>query len=312
MWATAMNAESVSGSLKAPSQMDAFQQARRSEQVRQTTLILGSICLSLNSLLYASEVASTIQPAPGQYGGIEGRTVTDINATDDGHLIEFLIAPGSTGFVPTDIPIELVTVTWNSESWTKLTIDQTEVVSDESVELALDGVFFVDFNPHKSIPGISLPKPTESMTLEPRSYEFSLVPNLELVCEGAECQNDILVTLEYSIESVDDPLPGDFNFDGITDFNDFIILTRHFGVNDPIASQALPSFAKGDANLDGQTDFADFNILVANFGATQATSEASSVPEPGTKFLILCGVVTLLSFRRAKGRSSRQSRRDDG
>ena len=55
---------------------------------------------------------------------------------------------------------------------------------------------------------------------------------------------------------------GDFNLDGVTDLDDFLILAAHFG-------QAVDSTALGDADEDGLVSFKDFVILSANFTSSQ-------------------------------------------
>ena len=53
-------------------------------------------------------------------------------------------------------------------------------------------------------------------------------------------------------------MPGDADFDGDVDLNDFAALKAHFG--------AAGGPADGDFNGDGQVDLNDFALLKANFG----------------------------------------------
>lgn len=246
--------------------------------MRLITLIV--VLLLLNSKAVAEDIIRSISPDVGRYSGETGRTYLDIAESQDGFTAEYLISPQSTGFAPTDFTPPTLVGAWSSDSWTELTINALGIQSNEQLELALDGIFFVDFNPHNTIPGIGLPAASESMKLEPGSYSFTLIPNLDLVCEGGECSNDIEVELGFSVVPVAAPLLGDFNFDGVVNFDDFLILTRNFEVVDLVSDQALPSYRKGDVNLDGETNFADFTVMAANFGATSLPEAAFAVPEP--------------------------------
>jgi hypothetical protein len=68
-------------------------------------------------------------------------------------------------------------------------------------------------------------------------------------------------------------LPGDANYDGTVNRDDFLILYANFG------QQA--DFKHGDFDHDGRATFTDFLILEANFGRTLGESGvALSVPEP--------------------------------
>lgn len=55
-------------------------------------------------------------------------------------------------------------------------------------------------------------------------------------------------------------LSGDVDHDGTVDFNDLLILARHYG--------QMGTYSHGDVNYDGQIDFKDLVLLARNFGHT--------------------------------------------
>ena len=56
-----------------------------------------------------------------------------------------------------------------------------------------------------------------------------------------------------------DRLAGDANLDGAVSFDDFLILSTHFGAVDAV-------FIEGDFDENEVVNFTDFLILSANFG----------------------------------------------
>lgn len=86
------------------------------------------------------------------------------------------------------------------------------------------------------------------------------------------------------------PIPGDSNFDGLVNFEDFLTLSAGFG--------QPGTWSEGNFNDDAIVDFTDFLILSANF---QSSSTAvASVPEPLGHGSLLC-VVAVLAWRRGRG-----------
>ena len=82
-------------------------------------------------------------------------------------------------------------------------------------------------------------------------------------------------------------LPGDADFDGDVDLNDFDILTGNY--------QTGTGWAQGDFDLDGDVDFDDFVIQSLNFGSSVAESAGSeSLPEPTSLAMLAAGGVALL------------------
>jgi hypothetical protein len=99
--------------------------------------------------------------------------------------------------------------------------------------------------------------------------------------------------------------PGDADFDGLVDFDDFVRLRDNFG-------KAPGVWGEGDFNHDGLVDFNDFQLLEVNFGGTvdgltsnptpdQASAlaafAAANVPEPASAGLLF---VTAFLLRRRR------------
>ena len=88
------------------------------------------------------------------------------------------------------------------------------------------------------------------------------------------------------------PLPGDMNRDGDVDFGDFIAFSGRF-------SKPASGWSDGDFNFDGMTTFEDFSQLAAHFGATSPVP-TSPVPEPSGIWLVLLAVSTILWLNRCR------------
>jgi hypothetical protein len=95
--------------------------------------------------------------------------------------------------------------------------------------------------------------------------------------------------------------PGDANLVGVVDSKDFAVLMSHM--------DKPGDFAAGDFNGDGLVNFEDYQLLEGNFGLRSPglapapagaiyLSDASSVPEPGVGAVIAFGAVYLLRRRR--------------
>ena len=59
-----------------------------------------------------------------------------------------------------------------------------------------------------------------------------------------------------------DPFPGDFDFDGDVDGDDFLLWQSNFGGDGPV----------GDADQDGDVDGDDFLLWQSNFGSSLGTT----------------------------------------
>lgn len=84
------------------------------------------------------------------------------------------------------------------------------------------------------------------------------------------------------------PIAGDFNGDGVANYDDLELWKASFGKN---------SF--GDADFDGDSDGADFLAWQRQFGATSSSVAQAATPEPHAGFMLLVGVAAgMLVWRR--------------
>jgi hypothetical protein len=94
-----------------------------------------------------------------------------------------------------------------------------------------------------------------------------------------------------------DLLPGDYNNDGVVDAADYTVWRDTIGQSVTI----LTTGADGDG--DGKITMADYQVWSAHFGNTLSSgagaSANSAVPEPATLWMLLAGILTLCSRRRA-------------
>jgi len=96
---------------------------------------------------------------------------------------------------------------------------------------------------------------------------------------------------DAALQYVSNPLPGDANFDGAVNLQDFNILASNFGATDRFWYQ-------GDFNGDLRVNLQDFNLLASHFGQTNA-SPGVTVPEP-TSFALVSALASLLIVRRRR------------
>lgn len=86
-------------------------------------------------------------------------------------------------------------------------------------------------------------------------------------------------------------LPGDANFDGVVNSDDFNALATSFGIASGMTWQ------NGDFNFDGAVTSDDFNLLATNFGLS-----AAAVPEPSAMLIGVPTSVGMCAMRRRRAR----------
>ena len=121
---------------------------------------------------------------------------------------------------------------------------------------------------------------------------------VEYTFESVDCNGDGLVNLRdancSTAATVDGTLqlagliPGDIDGNGTVEFEDFLILSDHFG--------SPGEYTDGNLDRIDNIGFTDFLILSQNFGKTSANM--SAVPEPSASVLVALAVVALASNRR--------------
>jgi len=98
------------------------------------------------------------------------------------------------------------------------------------------------------------------------------------------------------------PLPGDFNYDGVVDDEDYNTWQASFGSIVP----RLGLWA--DGNKDGVVNAADYTVWRNHESSTGAGSGAGSVPEPACAILVgLAAVLALLNLRRPAQSATRSA-----
>ncbi len=87
------------------------------------------------------------------------------------------------------------------------------------------------------------------------------------------------------------PIPGDFNADGVVDLDDERGLDRNFGTNNP----------DGDFNLDGIVDLNDVWLFSQALEASAPAGAAVNTPEPSSALLSMMVMLGLLVVRPRRG-----------
>lgn len=248
------------------------------------------VILTLSLLLmsgdcWAEPVVLDVHTPLGFFGDPDGNfrnvtvneEVTRIEARVMGDVISYISA----------VPDDVYRASWpDGIGWTKLTY------TDYTTDLSGFGTFVHDFNPFGSIggeriaTGISLHLPPSE-----RGYSVGVVgPDCLQACSGT-------FLIEFGVESISPPIVGDFDFDDIVGFSDFLILSANFGT-DP---NSQPRWDLGDADLSGGTiGFPDFLLLQQHFGETRVTGEAMAAPEPTANITAMLGCVAVLMFVRRR------------
>jgi hypothetical protein len=223
------------------------------------------------------DIAVEVAPGVGRVEVTTGNSI-EIIPTVDGHRVHFEVEGDR-------LPNLAAHVTWRVEGWSRL------VVHEQIIGTPAIGSIFNPFGASGTWPQ-SLAEGTDVL-LPPRhpGYGFWLITNPQCRADTGgllpSCQGTY--TLEYSILSVEPPLPGDFDHNGRVDLNDFSILANNFG-------HQLRFWKDGDANLNGIVEFSDFLVLHNNFGAMSRNT--ATVPE--TSLLSLWWLASIVAGSRRK------------
>jgi len=251
------------------------------------------VCLAALALLLPSLVANgqeltfLITPTGTNLRQEEIAYLTDemnsyvsLNEDGDEHNFKFVIGDGDA-MAPT------VKGFYESSSWTTL---EFSIVNETG-----DGELTGGFDPYMSF---QLPPPIVYIdgrhVLEPGNYSMTFGYK-DPSCDdtGENCKNEATLDYKVTLAEIETPIPGDANLDGSVAFDDFLALSKNFG---------LPPFTDGwfggDFNLSGETDFLDFLILSENFGRTKELT-AAAVPEPTSAMLAFSAIGLLLLRRHA-------------
>lgn len=140
-------------------------------------------------------------------------------------------------------------------------LDQIEVVFSEDVDVASTDVRLIDEN------GAALPTSAFLFAPATNTATWTLAGPLtagRYVLEWVAPVHDLVGNPLGPVDPTEISIvPGDANNDGTSNFQDFVLVSNHFGQNSSGASE-------GDFNGDGITNFADFVILSNDFGTDQA------------------------------------------
>ena len=114
--------------------------------------------------------------------------------------------------------------------------------------------------------------------------------------ERFELSGDTTITLDdvsTLVERINNTRPGDTNFDGNVDFQDFLTLSANFGGNG--------EWDSGDFDCNFRVGFADFLLLSEHFGFSQA-GDTAAVPEPASGLMFAAVALGWLSTFRGRRR----------
>lgn len=239
-------------------------------------LTTGVICFMISATPCCSEeIVHSVIPGLGVFEDGESGSTLTVSETGNGFNVDFFVTEPGAG-----LGLPLFENSWESESWMKIFFNE--------VARPLDFQSTTKFNPFNEPDGGVAIVAGATEFLPPTSkvgLPYSLVA---FVCETPDCPTGRFV-LDYSIEAIDSPIPGDFNYDNAVEFGDFLILSANFGL-DP------KSWRDGDATLDGRVGFDDFLILSSNFGTVRELAVAS-VPEPSAGSCFSLAFVGLMCRR---------------
>lgn len=239
-------------------------------------LALVLFCMCASS--HGSDVLQVEVPGFGFFGDEDGSWL-EVQQTDDGSRLELFLRAGGP-----DTPD--FSVTWPAEEWTKMRFDEITIVGRPSATILFDA-----FEVAGGLGGLVTGR---EVYLQPKERDYHLLVFTDFgLCfepdgQGGNtntCSGSLI--LEYSIQAVEPPIPGDLNYDDRVDFADFVTLSSRF---DPRWQGTPPHWRDGDFNLDRRISFSDFQILADNYGNVRETPPAAA-PEP--KSVMLPGLALL-------------------
>ena len=154
---------------------------------------------------------------------------------------------------------------------------QVQTVTQNEANVALQpGTYQI------GVPLIAINNPVTFDTNVPFSQIFGDDPNSQLTPAGWEFyvskSSDSALTMYVDNVRIEPLIPGDDNFDGKVNAEDFAILAANYGGSGKVLSQ-------GDFNGDFTVDSSDFNILASEYNksAPQLTPPLGTlVPEPAS------------------------------
>ncbi len=166
---------------------------------------------------------------------------------------------------------------------------------DGSGTISLDGSLNVEFHSSFDL------QQNMSFTIIANEGTDSVSGTFADLPEGSVVTNDngLYLFITYAgdtgndvvLYSLGDPLSGDANLDGEVDVTDLGILATNYGT--------MSGAEWGDADFtgDGKVNVNDLGVLATYYGQTVSVT---CVPEAGSISLLLCGLVSLMSYRRRK------------
>lgn len=217
-----------------------------------------------------AELDFLVSPGAGRYQ-YSGDNVLMVEEIQDGYRVRVIQSAPVFGARPL-FPVPdfeddpRLTASWPAEpeQWYRfeaIVRDATSSIAgnDEDILGPLDSAQGLRF-------GVQILPPNPSVDRYEFQWSFPIDPDL----------GDVSINWDFRAVPIAPPIPGDANADGNVDFADMAALNRQFGVEGG-------GWAGGDFNLDGISNFDDFRLLARNLSGPVAPSVAQ-VPEP-SKFL---------------------------
>jgi len=221
---------------------------------------------------------------------------TEILSTDDGHRVEI-----QTFSNLDRIDLSVRWDSGEEKLWNRISSVDMTLNGQNYVDVAEEyfSVINIHFDPWRRPGGNAFPIPGDSIVFQPGPEEFDSIVLLPCWdCEEPVPEAGNHAVFEYSIEKIPAPLAADFNYDDRVDFLDFLTLSTSFGFRPEDVTANMPMHFRGDADLNGVTEFDDFLILREMFGATRV--QAAAIPEPSGLAVFAFALAALATIRRRR------------